>query len=622
MSKSFIAGSVAGAALSVVTAASLSLLATPGGSGADQPVAAPEAVAEQAPPPEPPKAAEAAAPSPDQPDTATESEPALAAGDVPQGSEFAQPKEDGATDLPAADTDVAAEAAPEAPPVQAEPAPALADTAPAAQPAPTEAPDAPAADTAKAEPAPAAPEPQADEKLALATEQAPDLPEAVSEPVPAVDSTTDAAEPTPAPTPEPAPQPEPTPEPAPAPQPEPAEAPSPEPAPQPSADEQAIVVVPDTGDDDAPGPVSDPEVDAQIPLDPPPPDGGGGGAADGEGGEGADGEAAPDAKPALAVSPGAKFVKVAPSQQTTELASNEASSTVKVNRPDTSGGDAAAGSFDVPATAVPQESPIRRFGASFSNPDGKPVLALVILDRGVAEGGLDPSAIAALPFPVTVALDPSRADAAEAAALYRKAGAEVVLMASDLPQGATPADLEVAYQAYVSAVPEAIGLLGGSRSEIQRSSLVAQHVAALLKADGRGMITYDQGLNPGRRAAETLGVPTAAIERVYGTAEDNSGTLTRELDRAAFTAGQRGRLVIAVPSTPEAVTGLVAWAAGPGAAGVAIAPISAVMLGQTVLQPPPAPVSPSEEPAPPPEESTGEPAPAETDTAPEGADSY
>ena len=615
MSKSFIAGSVAGAALSVVTAASLSLLATPGGTGPDQAVAtAPQVVSEVTPPAEPPKAAETTA-VPGQPETEAKADPEIAQGEVPKGSEFAKPKEDGATDLPAEDAGIAADVAPAAPAVQAEPAPALADTAPAAQPTPTEEPDAPSADAAAVEPPPAAPESAADQKLALETEQAPDLPEPAGEPAPTADSAANAA---PAPASEPAPEP--------VPQPEPAAAPAPEPEPQPAAEEQAVVIVPDTGDDDAPGPVSDPEVDAQIPLDPPPPDGGGGGggAADGEAGEGADGEAAPDAKPALAVSPGAKFVKVTPSQKTseppTELASNEAPGGVKVNRPETSGGDAADSSTGLPAGEVDLQSPIRKFGAKFTNTDGKPVLALLILDRGVAEGGLDPGAIAALPFPMTVALDPTRDDAAEAAALYRKAGAEVVLMASNLPQGATPADLEVAYQAYVSAIPEAIGILGGSTSEIQRSSLVAQHVAALLKADGRGMITYDQGLNPGRRAAEKLGVPTAAIERVYGTAEDNSGTLTRELDRAAFTAGQRGRLVIAIPSTPEAVTGLVAWAAGAGASGVAIAPISAVMLGQTALLPPSAPTVPAEEPAPLPEES--EPEPEGANPAPEGSDSY
>ena len=74
-------------------------------------------------------------------------------------------------------------------------------------------------------------------------------------------------------------------------------------------------------------------------------------------------------------------------------------------------------------------------------------------------------------------------------------------------------------------------------------------------------------------------MPHASVERVFGLADDNLGTLSRELDRAAFTAGQKGFYVIALPTTPEAVTGLMAWAAGPGASDVVIAPVSALMLG-------------------------------------------
>lgn len=612
MSRNFIAGCVAGAVLSVVTLGSLSLLASPNGPTE-------ETVATTAIEPDPsgsgapaPAGGESAAQpgsaSPEQTAKTDAARPEAAIIEVPPGSEFAKPKEDAQSQVPEPEPEVAAESVPTEPAPGDEAEPGLTGTEAPTQPEVADAPQAPAA---AAESEPVAPVAPAQDQIALAPEPSAALPPNQADQAPAPDT---------APV---APVAEPVPEPSAA-----AEPPVPvesadqaQPEPESGGEEPEQQIVLDPGEDDAPGPIYDPEVEAQIPLDPPEAGADGqeedGAAADGEGADGGEGgsgepggeapdaEAPPEEKPALAISPGAKFVKVQPSQVTTpeptELAASNQGG-VKVNRPKVSDEPSVASGADAQLPETAPDSPIRQFAARFSNPDARPVLALVVMDRGIAEGGLDASALAAFPFPVTIAMDPLRTDASETAKLYRAAGAEVVLMASNLPQGATPADLEVAYQGYISAVPEAIGLLGGSTSEIQRSSLVAQHIAALLAADGRGMITFDQGLNPGRRAAEKLGVPTAAIERVFGQAEDNTGTLGRELDRAAFTTAQRGQLVIAIPSTPEAVTGFIAWASGPGAADLAIAPISAVMLGHQLVAPPAAavePVEPPSEPRPP-----------------------
>ncbi len=220
------------------------------------------------------------------------------------------------------------------------------------------------------------------------------------------------------------------------------------------------------------------------------------------------------------------------------------------------------------------------YAAQWSNPDNKPVLAIVILDRGLASGGLDSGSLDFLPFPATIALDPEREDAAAIAAAHRAAGKEVAILAGVLPEGATESDFEVAYQSYVSLLPETVALMGMPDADFQKSSLAAQHVAALLSADGRGLVTFLQGLNPGRRAAEKAGVAVASVDRLFDGESTDNGSLMRDLDRAAFTAAQKGAYVIALPSTPEAITSLMAWAAGPGAAHVTLAPVSAVMTVQ------------------------------------------
>ena len=176
-----------------------------------------------------------------------------------------------------------------------------------------------------------------------------------------------------------------------------------------------------------------------------------------------------------------------------------------------------------PAAAKP---PREAFAAKWSNPDNKPVLAIVIFDLGLAGGGLDPAALDSLPFPVTFALDPEQEGAAAVAAAHRAAGKEVAILAGDLPQGATDADFEVAYQSYVSILTESVALMGLPDADFQKSNLAAQHVAALLSADGRGLITFDKGLNSGRRAAEKAGVAVASVDRLFDDASTSNGTLT------------------------------------------------------------------------------------------------
>lgn len=245
------------------------------------------------------------------------------------------------------------------------------------------------------------------------------------------------------------------------------------------------------------------------------------------------------------------------------------------------------------AEAAPQQAgaapaalpPLVAHAAPWSNPEGKPVLAIILLDIGTGRGGAGADVIGALPFPATVALDPLRADAATAAQAYLDAGDEVALLVEDLPAGATPADLEVAFQGFTQALPQSVALVGNPQAAFLRSSLEAQHVAALLGADGRGIVTYQAGLNLARRAAEQAGTPVATIDRLLEPTDAASGKVGRMLDQAAFVAGQKGSAVIALPATPELIAALADWAAGPSGAAVSLAPVSALMQPEGAAEP-------------------------------------
>lgn len=549
MSRSFIAGSVAGLALSVAGLATVSLMAPVDGrpdagdqaalADAPAPSAADVVPSGQVPAAEPASEADLAqtAPAP-----APESAPQPASGpapaepetsilDVPQGSEFTRPKEDGTAALPAADKgpDEAVAGVVSAPATGAEATPKGVDTTSASP---------PDADAAKPSTALAETSPVADAAPAAPVTTAEDAPATIAPPLPAASPDSGGAHVSGAGI---------------------------------EGQGRATDVLPEIASVDLPeaAPVlpavpaeTAPDVAPSTEITLPAPD---------------DGPVPTDTESAekprvLTLDP------TVPSSEDVQVMPGGPVPGVNILRlPGTDAAPAASGVGTAEAPKAEPLPPRRAFAARWQNPEDKPVMGVVIIDRGVGAGGLDPSALAALPFAVTIAIDPLRADAAAAAAAYRAAGDEVAILIGDEPAGATPADFEVAYQSFVQTLPQTVAVIGSPGAGFLRSSLSAQHLAALLSADGRGLVTYDQGLNPGRRAAEKAGVPVATIDRLFGAGDENMGTLSRELDRAAFAAGQKGQFVVALPSTPDAVTALVAWATGPSGSGVSLAPVSAVM---------------------------------------------
>lgn len=222
--------------------------------------------------------------------------------------------------------------------------------------------------------------------------------------------------------------------------------------------------------------------------------------------------------------------------------------------------------------------PIERFAARFENPDGKPVFSILLIDSG--DPGLDRAALAALPFPVTFALDPLLPDVAGIAAGYREAGQEIVMLATSIPAGATPADLEVTFEAHGAALPEAVAVMDLAEGGFQGDRMLASQVIPIIQAQGRGLLTYDAGLNPADQVASRDGVRAATIFRRLDADGEAAPTIRRYLDRAAFRAAQTGRVVVVGETRPETVAALVEWAVEGRAAAVAIAPVTAALVAR------------------------------------------
>lgn len=232
---------------------------------------------------------------------------------------------------------------------------------------------------------------------------------------------------------------------------------------------------------------------------------------------------------------------------------------------------------DVPDLDPELGLPIRAYARDFQAEAGKPRFAILLMDIGAA--GMARADLAKLPFAVTFVIDPAAPDAAQAVLDYRAAGQEVMILASGLPEGATPADLEQSFQSMALALPETVAVLDMAQGGLQENRLLATQAIPILKAQGRGIVTYDQGLGAADQVAQREGLAHATIFRELDSAEEATPVIRRYLDRAAFKAAQEGRVVVIGQTRAETVAAILEWMVEGRASSVQLAPITAVMEG-------------------------------------------
>jgi hypothetical protein len=242
-------------------------------------------------------------------------------------------------------------------------------------------------------------------------------------------------------------------------------------------------------------------------------------------------------------------------------------------------GDDAAKSAAIAEDADPSDLPaIERYARPFDNPDGKPAFAIVLLDDG--DASVDREKLAALPFPVTFALDPTLPNVEQLAAPYLAAGQEVVMLATAIPEGATAADLEVTFSAHATALPQAVAVLDLAEGGFQNDRPLSTQIVPIVKDQGRGLLTYKEGLNPADQVASREGLRAATVFRRLDSEKESIATVRRYLDRAAFKAAQDGRVVVVGTTRPETVAALMEWTVEGRASSVALAPLTAVMVAR------------------------------------------
>ncbi|PVH29677.1 divergent polysaccharide deacetylase family protein [Pararhodobacter oceanensis] len=217
----------------------------------------------------------------------------------------------------------------------------------------------------------------------------------------------------------------------------------------------------------------------------------------------------------------------------------------------------------------------QRYAAEVSLAPGANALGVVLIEDPMAE-----AALTALPLPVTLAMDPADPDGPRRAAAYRAAGHEIALLAQGIPEGATPADIEVTLQVWMRDFPQVVALIDVAEGGIASRRLIARDLALMLAPEGYGVIALRSNLDAFGQAAQAAGLATASVYRRVDGAGQSAIRIRRMIDRAGFEAQRSaGILIVGSAGNPDTLEALRNFAQA-SARGVVVTPASAVLAVQ------------------------------------------
>jgi len=194
---------------------------------------------------------------------------------------------------------------------------------------------------------------------------------------------------------------------------------------------------------------------------------------------------------------------------------------------------------DAPSALSPP--PFERFASTFQNDSDKPPMAIVLIDTGDSELGVE--ALETFPYPLTFAVDTSKPDATAKMQIYRDKGFEVLALV-DLPRG---------------------------------SREMADQLTQIVLDSGHGMLLQKSGLNTARKLAEREGIPAGTVFRDFDGNGQSASVMRRFLDQAAFRAGQEGGVIMMGRLQAETISALLIWGLADRASRVALVPVSTVL---------------------------------------------
>jgi polysaccharide deacetylase 2 family uncharacterized protein YibQ len=227
---------------------------------------------------------------------------------------------------------------------------------------------------------------------------------------------------------------------------------------------------------------------------------------------------------------------------------------------------------DETAAPLPPPLALEEFAVPFSNPEGRPVMSIVLMDGRASPFPAD--VLDTLPVPVSFAVEAGSPGAPERMRRYRDAGYEVLVIPAVAPN-ASLSEMDAAIDAALAEVSEAVAFLDPFETGYtQQPALAEQGISRLLET-GHGLLhLVGDGTNPDVIALRA-GVPSLSISRDFDAKAETARTIMRFMDGAAFKARQQGVVVMLGRTRPETFEAITLWAGRDRATSVAIAPISA-----------------------------------------------
>ncbi len=221
--------------------------------------------------------------------------------------------------------------------------------------------------------------------------------------------------------------------------------------------------------------------------------------------------------------------------------------------------------------AVAKDTPFERNSVSARPLPGQPYMSIVLIEDASSAGG---DALDGFPYPLTIAIDPTTANATKRMQDRRADGLEVMILA-DLPREGTPQDAEIALPIWFDRLPDTVGILEGVKTGVQGSRALADQVSEIVGDDGYGLVLQNNGLNTVQKLAARDGVPSGVVFRDFDGAGQDERAMRRFLDQAAFRARQEEAVIMVGRLKPDTISALLVWGLQDRASKVALVPVSA-----------------------------------------------
>ena len=188
---------------------------------------------------------------------------------------------------------------------------------------------------------------------------------------------------------------------------------------------------------------------------------------------------------------------------------------------------------------------------------------------------IDPKLIAALPMPVTFAINPYSPSAEAVLRSLRAMKQEAVILA-DLSKGGSAEDIGSAVSGLMNTFPEVVGIMDSSGGRSINSQEAMLNIAKVLEIAGHGILVHQTSTDNIAKEFIKNGIPAVKVRRDLDDADQSEVTIRSYLDNIVFNAGNSTseNAVVFARLRPTTMSALLIWDLQDNSRNIAIVPLS------------------------------------------------